>query len=208
MEGKCLIVSVYVDDLIFTGNNVKMFERFKNSMKQEFDMSDLGRMKYFLGVEVVQHSEGIFINQRKYANEVLERFRMRNCNLVKNPIIPGFKLVKDEGEVSVDATTYKQMVGSLMYLTATRPDLAFVVSLISKFMERPTELHQQAVKRVLRYIKGQLSWESLTKKVKKRNWQPTRTATMQEILKTGKAHQDMHSCSVQVLSHGLQRNNQ
>ena len=154
MEGKCLIVSVYVDDLIFTGNNVEMFERFKNSMKQEFDMSDLGRMKYFLGVEVVQHRGGIFINQRKYANEVLERFGMRNCNPVKNPIIPGFKLAKDEGGVSVDATTYKQMVGSLMYLTATRPDLAFVVSLVSRFMERPTELHQQAVKRVLRYIKG------------------------------------------------------
>ena len=79
---------------------------------------------------------------------------MRNCNPVKNPIIPGFKLAKDEGGVSVDATTYKQMVSSLMYLTATRPDLAFVVSLISRFMERPTELHQQAVKRVLRYIKG------------------------------------------------------
>jgi len=154
VEWKCLIVSLYVDDLIFTGNNIAMFERFKNSMKQEFDMSDLGRMKYFLGVEVMQNSERIFINQRKYANEVLERFSIRNCNPVKNPIIPGFKLVKDEGGVSVGATTYKQMVGSLMYMTATRPDLGFMVSLISKFMERPTELHQQVVKRVLRYIKG------------------------------------------------------
>jgi hypothetical protein len=152
--GKFLVVSVYVDDLIYSGNDETMFKRFKHSMKQEFDMSDLGRMKYFLGVEVVQGSEGIFINQRKYANEVLERFGMEHCNPVKNPVVPGFKLGKDEDGTSVDATTYKQMVGSLMYLNATRPDLAYVLSLISRFMERPTKLHQQAIKRVLRYLKG------------------------------------------------------
>jgi hypothetical protein len=152
--GKFLVVSVYVDDLIYSGNDETMFKRFKHSMKQEFDMSDLGRMKYFLGVEVVQGSEGIFINQRKYANEVLERFGMEQCNPVKNPVVPGFKLGKDEDGTSVDATTYKQMVGSLMYLNATRPDLAYVLSLISRFMERSTKLHQQAIKRVLRYLKG------------------------------------------------------
>lgn len=154
LEGKCIIVSVYVDDLIFTGNDAAMFDRFKNSMKLEFDMSDLGKMKYFLGVEVMQTSEGIFINQRKYANEVLERFGMINCNAVKNPMVPCFKAVKDEDGTCIDATIYKQMVGSLMYLTATRPDLAFVVSVISRFMEKPTELHQQMIKRVLRYVKG------------------------------------------------------
>ena len=105
--GKLLMVSVYVDDLIFTGNDEAMFEKFKNSMKQEFDMSDLGRMKYFLGVEVVQGSEGIFINQQKYANEVLERFGMEHCKPVKNSVVPGFKLVKDEGGTGVDATAYK-----------------------------------------------------------------------------------------------------
>ena len=152
--GKMLLVSIYVDDLIFTGNDETMFEIFKKSMKQEFDMSDLGKMKYFLGVEVLQNSKGIFINQKKYANEVLERFGMEHCNPVKNPVVPGCKLVKDEGGVVVDTTTYKQMVGSLMYMTATRPDLAYVVGLISRFMERPTDLHQQAVKRVLRYLKG------------------------------------------------------
>jgi hypothetical protein len=152
--GKLLVVSVYVDDLIFTGNDEAMFESFKSSMKQEFDMSDLGRMKYFLGVEVVQSSKGIFINQKKYANEVLKRFGMEYCNSVQNPIVPGCKLVKDEEGAVFDATTYKQMVGSLMYLTATRPDLAYVVSLISRFMERPTSLHYEAVKRVFRYLKG------------------------------------------------------
>ena len=84
------MVSVYVYDLIFIGNDEAMLEIFKKSMKQEFDMSDLGRMKYFLGVELVQSSEGIFINQKKYANEVLERFGMEHCNSLKNPIVPGF----------------------------------------------------------------------------------------------------------------------
>ena len=78
--GKILIVSLYVDDLIFTGNNEDMFERFKESMKKEFAMSDLGKMKYFLGVEVIQDHHGIFINQMKYAHEVLERFGMLNSN--------------------------------------------------------------------------------------------------------------------------------
>lgn len=146
--GSFLVVSLYVDDLIFTGNDESMFARFKDSMRKEFDMSDLGKMKYFLGVEVMQSSKGIFISQKKYAKEVLERFGMERCNPMQNPIVPGSRLVKDEGGTSVDATTYKQMVGSLMYLTATRPDLAYVVSLISRFMERPTELHQQAVKRI------------------------------------------------------------
>ncbi|KAB2636175.1 hypothetical protein D8674_026709 [Pyrus ussuriensis x Pyrus communis] len=131
-----------------------MFEQFKKSMMVEFDMTDLGKMRYFLGIEVIQGSGGIFISQRKYAQEILERFNMHQCNSVLNPIVPGFKLTKDEGGIKVDGTVYKQMVGSLMYLTATRPDLMFVVSLISRYMERPTEVHMQTAKRVLRYVKG------------------------------------------------------
>ncbi|PRQ17740.1 putative RNA-directed DNA polymerase [Rosa chinensis] len=127
------------------------------SMKDEFDMSDLGMMRYFLGVEVVQNEAGIYICQKKYASEILERFGMEKSNSVRNPIVPGFKLMKDEGGVKVDATMYKQIVGSLMYLTATRPDLMYVVSLISRFMSSPTELHMQAAKRVLRYLKGTIN---------------------------------------------------
>jgi hypothetical protein len=152
--GKILISCLYVDDLIFTGNDEGMFNKFKKSMMTEFDMTDLGKMRYFLGIEVLQKDDGIFICQRKYAHEILERFRMGQCNSVKNPIIPGFKLTRDEGGVQVDSTLYKQMVGSLMYLTATRPDLMFDVSLISRYMEHPTESHFMAAKRILRYIKG------------------------------------------------------
>jgi len=152
--GKILIVSLYVDDLIYTGNDGSMCKEFKRSMMAEFDMSDLGKMKYFLGVEVIQTSNGIFICQRKYAHEVLSRFGMENCNAVKNPIVLGTKLSKDDTGTKVDATLFKQVVGSLMYLTTTRPDLMYGVSLISRFMSSPTESHWFTAKRILRYLKG------------------------------------------------------
>ncbi|PNX63344.1 copia-type polyprotein, partial [Trifolium pratense] len=94
-------------------------------------MTDLGKMKYFLGVEVIQSKKGIFINQHKYAVEILKRFGMENCNEVCSHIVPGYKLIKDENGSAADAREYKQMVGSLMYLLATRPDLAYSVCLVA-----------------------------------------------------------------------------
>jgi len=152
--GNILIISLYVDDLIFTGNDENMFEEFKKSMKKEFNMSDLGKMHYFLGVEVIQNEKGIYICQKKYVRDLLERFGMEKSNLSRNPIAPGCKLIKDENGVKVDVTKYKQIVGCLMYLAATRPDLMYVLSLISRFMNCPTELHMNAIKRVLRYLNG------------------------------------------------------
>ena len=131
-----------------------MCDGFKNSMKLEFDMFDLGRMRYFLGIEVLQRSCGIFICQRKYAHEILSRFGMEESNQVKNPIVSGTKLLKDDTGTKIDETLFKQVVGSLMYLTATRPDLMYAVSLISRFMSCPTESHWRTTNRILRYLKG------------------------------------------------------
>lgn len=156
--GKILIVSIYVDDLLFTSNDEELLNEFKRSMKDEFDMTDLGKMRYFLGIEMMQKADGIFICQRKYVAELIERFGMQNYNSVCNPIVPGQKVGRDEAGVKVDSTLYKQMVGSLMYLTATRPDLMFVVSLISRFMANPTELHFATAKRIMRYLKGTLEF--------------------------------------------------
>ena len=153
-----LLVCLYVDDLIFTGNDETLFSSFKHSMMKEFDMTDLGRMRYFLGLEVLQRADGIFICQRKYAQEVLERFNMVGCNAVYNPIVLGFKLVTDSAGMTINSTQYMQMVCSLMYLTSTRLDIMFVVNLLSRYLAHPAELHLQAVKRVLRYIKGTLSY--------------------------------------------------
>ncbi|CAJ2672171.1 unnamed protein product [Trifolium pratense] len=152
--GKILIVCLYVDDLIFTGTDEAMFSDFKNVMMADFDMTDLGKMKYFLGIEVVQTTSGLFIGQKKYAKEVLKRFHMENCNPVGTPTEPGLKLSSDLDGERIDSTYFKQIVGSLMYLTTTRPDIMYAVCLISRYMESPTELHLKVAKRVFRYLKG------------------------------------------------------
>ena len=155
---------MYVDDLIFTGNDESMFAEFKKSMMIEFDMTDLGKMRYFLGVEVMQRIDGTFISQKKYVMEVLERFGMDKSNPVHNPIVPREKLQKDEDGIRIDSTYYKQIVGSLMYLTNTRPDVMFVVGLISRYMEHPTKIHLQAVRKILRYLKGTVDYGVFYKK--------------------------------------------
>ena len=137
---------------------MKMIEDFKQSMKKEFDMTNLGKMRYFLGIEVLQTSVGIHISQAQYALEVLRRFDMENCNSVCNPIVPGSKLDLDDGGELVDETFYKQIIGSLMYITITRPDLQFSASLLSRYMSKPTTLHLQAAKRVLRYLRGPVDY--------------------------------------------------
>ena len=127
-------------------------------------MTDLGKMRFFLGIEVIQRIDGKFICQKKYAIDVLNRFGMAESNLVSSPIVLGVKLNKDDQGVQVDESYYRQIVGSLMYLTTTRPNMMFSVSLISRFMSRPTELHLQAAKRILRYLQGTTNFGILYKR--------------------------------------------
>jgi len=155
--GNLMLVALYVDDLIFMGNNDEMIEKFKSTMIQEFEMTDLGLMKFFLGLEVRQGKTGIFISQEKYAKEILEKFKMASCNPVSIPMEPGAKLSKFDGGERVNASKYRSLVGSLRYLTCTRPDLLLSVGVISRFMEEPVYSHWKAVKRVLRYIQGTVS---------------------------------------------------
>ena len=107
-------------------------------------------MHYFLGIKVVQSANGVFISQKKYVRDILDRFQMKDCNPVSTPTEFGLKLNKDHEGKKVDNTNYKQIVGSLMYLTATRLDIMYSVSLISRYMENPTEMHLLAAKRILR----------------------------------------------------------
>ncbi|XP_071729414.1 secreted RxLR effector protein 161-like [Rutidosis leptorrhynchoides] len=115
-------------------------------------------MRFFLGIEVLERSDVIFICQRKYAREILERFDMINNNGVCNPSTVGYKLNKDEGGIKVDVTQFKQIIGSLMYLSATRPDIMFAVSLISRFMTCPTQMHFSVAKRILKYVKETMDY--------------------------------------------------
>ncbi|XP_022984442.1 uncharacterized protein LOC111482742 [Cucurbita maxima] len=130
-----------------------MFEFFKKSMMKEFEMTDLGLMRYFLGVEVTQTPAGNFICQKKYAQELLERFKLDERTF-GTPSELGLKLHKDIDGREVDNRYFKQIVGSLMYLTSTRPDIMYAVSMISRYMEHPTEKHLNAARRILRYVRG------------------------------------------------------
>nr|CAH66391.1 OSIGBa0134J07.9 [Oryza sativa] len=161
-----LIVSLYVDDLIYTGNSDKMMQDFKKDMMHTYEMSDLGLLHYFLGMEVHQSDEGIFISQRKYAENILKKFKMDNCKSVTTPLLPNEKQKARDGADKADPTIYRSLVGSLLYLTATRPDIMFAASLLSRYMSSPSQLNFTAAKRVLRYIKGTADYGIWYKPVK------------------------------------------
>ncbi len=149
-----LILCLYVDDLIYTGTKPRMIEEFKKSMMSEYEMTDLGAMKYFLGMQVKQSPGKIFLSQEKYAEDMLKKFNMSDCKPMATPMATNEKLSKNEGIEKVDASFYRSLVGSLIYLTNTRPDIVHAVSIISMFMSEPSKAHLAAAKRILRYIKG------------------------------------------------------
>ncbi|XP_028236729.1 uncharacterized protein LOC114416049 [Glycine soja] len=148
-----LLLSLYADDLIYTGNNTKMMMEFKEDMKT-FEMTDLGLMSYFLGIEVSQRNEGIFISQKKYTEGLLKKFKMYGCKPVATPLITNEKLQKNDGAPEDDASKYRSLIGSLLYLTTTRPDIMYATSLLSRFMQSPSQIHFGAGKRILRYLQG------------------------------------------------------
>lgn len=154
-----IIVSVYVDDLLITGNNQELIDEFKSEMLKEFEMTDLGLMTYFLGLEVRQQENEIFISQRKYAKEILKKFHMESCKATETPMQAKVKFCKNDGSAKVDENLYRSLIGCLMYLTASRPDIVQAVSLLSKFMHCASEEHMQAAKRILRYVKGTVDYE-------------------------------------------------
>lgn len=157
-EGRVLIVGVYVDDLLVTGSYQDDVNRFKLEMKAKFEMSDLGLLTYYLGIEVDQSEKGITLKQETYAKNLLNKSRMKDLNASRCPLEPKIRLLKDEEGEPVNPTEYRSIVGALRYLTHTRPDLAFSVGVVSRFMDKPTEKHLQAVKGILRYIKGTLDY--------------------------------------------------
>ncbi|KAG6481043.1 hypothetical protein ZIOFF_057635 [Zingiber officinale] len=152
-----LIVCLYVDDLIFTRSNPSMFGEFKEAMTKEFKMIDIGLMTYYLGIEVNQREDRIFISQAGYAREILKKFKMDNNKPINTPVECGVKISKyDEGE-KVDPTFIKSWVRSLRYLTCTRPDILYAVGLVSRYMKNPTTTCLKIAKRILRYIKVEIS---------------------------------------------------
>ncbi|GJR70135.1 retrovirus-related pol polyprotein from transposon TNT 1-94 [Tanacetum coccineum] len=123
-------------------------------MHDEFEMSMMGELNFFLGLQIKQMEDGIFFNQSKYIKEMLKKFGLEESKPMKTPMSSDTKLTKDEECESVDSTKYRGMIGSLLYLTASRPDIMFSVCLCARFQEAPKTSHLEAVKRIFRYIKG------------------------------------------------------
>ena len=153
-----LIVGVYVDDLIITGGDADAVKKFKAQMLRTFRMSDLGLLSYYLGLEVTQGAHGITLRQSAYAAKILDKGGLTGCNASATPMEMKLKLLKEGTTPAVDATEYRSLIGSLRYLCNSRPDLAYAVGYLSRFMEAPRQEHLAAVKRVLRYVAGTVHW--------------------------------------------------
>jgi hypothetical protein len=149
-----LIVGIYVDNLITTGHENDDIMAFKAEMKKVFRMSDLGLLTYYLGIEVHQDKTGTTLSQAAYAEKLLERSGLVDCNPAQAPMEPRLKLSKNITTLVTDATEYRRIIRGLRYLLHTRPDLAFVVGYLSQFMEQPHVEHVVAVMRILRYVAG------------------------------------------------------
>ena len=132
-KGNAVILLLYVDDLFVTGMDGLIFYT-KRKLAVEFEMKDLGMMHYFLGMEVWKNADGISPGQGKYAVEILKRFGMMDCKAMTTPMASNLKLLSDASSESVDATMYRQMIRSLMYLMNTRPNIFFVVNTLSQFL--------------------------------------------------------------------------
>ncbi|KAJ9548783.1 hypothetical protein OSB04_021326 [Centaurea solstitialis] len=150
-----LLVQIYVDDIIFGSTKDDICKEFEELMHKKFKMSSMGELTFFLGLQVKQKLEGIFINQSKYVASMLQKFGMNDAKPASTPMETHKHLTADvEGE-EVDVHHYRSMIGSLMYLTASRPDIMFAVCVCARFQVRPKESHLHAVKRIFKYLKGQ-----------------------------------------------------
>ncbi|GJS21871.1 retrovirus-related pol polyprotein from transposon TNT 1-94 [Tanacetum coccineum] len=139
-----LLVQIYVDDIIFASTNTAMCNEFANQMTTKFKMSMMGQMSFFLGLQISQSPRGIFINQSKYASEIVKKYGLLTTDSVDTPLVEKSKLDEDLQGKPVDATLYRGMIGSLMYLTSSRPDLIYAVCLCAWYQAKPTEKHLNA----------------------------------------------------------------
>uniref|UniRef100_A0A2N9EIQ9 Integrase catalytic domain-containing protein n=1 Tax=Fagus sylvatica TaxID=28930 RepID=A0A2N9EIQ9_FAGSY len=153
-QSKVTALIVYVDDMIITGDDAEEISRLQEQLSTEFEMKNLGGLKYFLGIEVARSERGIFLSQRKYVLDLLTEVGLLECKPVDTPIVQNHRLGEYSDQVPADKVRYQRLVGKLIYLSHTRPDIAYAVSVVSQFMHNPSEDHMGAVIRILRYLKS------------------------------------------------------
>ncbi|KAJ0837837.1 putative RNA-directed DNA polymerase [Helianthus annuus] len=148
---------VYVDDIVITGNNSEEINKVKQLLNTSFSIKDLGLLKYFLGIEVFRNKQGVCLSQRKFCMDLLAEFGLSGCKPVSTPIEQHYTVMnfckKDESVLS-NITNFQKLIGKLIYLSHTRPDISYVVQFLSQFMHKPTNSHLQIALRLLRYLKG------------------------------------------------------
>ncbi|KAK6140670.1 hypothetical protein DH2020_025577 [Rehmannia glutinosa] len=154
----CLLVQIYVDDIIFGATNESLCKKFSKLMQGEFEMSMMGEFNFFLGLQIKQCQEGIYILQSKYTKELLKKFGIEEGRTVSTPMATNVKIDKDEKGKSVDESKYRGMIGSLLYLTASKSDILHVVCLCARFQSNPKESHMSVVKRIFRYLKDTIQY--------------------------------------------------
>uniref|UniRef100_A0A2N9HVI9 Integrase catalytic domain-containing protein n=1 Tax=Fagus sylvatica TaxID=28930 RepID=A0A2N9HVI9_FAGSY len=147
---------LYVDDIVLTGNTPSCLDHLIHQLSTVFDLKDLGPLHYFLGLQVTRSSSGLFLNQAKYATDLLQKHNMLDSKPAKSPSCPNTRLSLHEGDLLTDPHGYRSLVGGLHYLTFTRPDISFSVHQVCQYMSAPTTVHLAAAKRILRYIRGTL----------------------------------------------------
>ncbi|GJT13036.1 putative ribonuclease H-like domain-containing protein [Tanacetum coccineum] len=154
-KGDILLVQVYVDDIIFGSTKKSLCTEFEKMMHKKFQISSMGELIFFLGLQEKQKEDGIFISQDKYVTEILKKFGFTDVKTASTPIETQKPLIKDEDGEEVDVHLYRSMIGSLMYLTSSRPDIIFAVCAFARYQVNPKVSHLHAVKRIFRYLKGQ-----------------------------------------------------
>ena len=152
--GQCIYLIVYVDDIVITGTDLDGIQKLKQHLFSYFQTKDLGKLKYFLGIEVAQSNSGVVISQRKYTLDILVDTGMLDRKPVDTPIDLIVKLVLGQGGPLRDPGRYQQLVGKLNYLTITWPGIYFPVSVVSQFLQSPCDSHWDVAIRILHYIKG------------------------------------------------------
>ncbi|GJY36393.1 retrovirus-related pol polyprotein from transposon TNT 1-94 [Tanacetum coccineum] len=155
-----LYILVYVDDIIVTGNNKGTIDNIICHLGSTFALKDLGSLNYFLGIEIVPHVSGILLSQKKYILELLQSAGLSNYNPVSSLMVTSSSLSLDDSTAFSNPVKYRQVVGSLQYVTLSRPDIAFAVNKVCQYMHAPTENHWSAVKRILRYLHGTVEHDS------------------------------------------------
>ncbi|GKC19977.1 putative ribonuclease H-like domain-containing protein [Tanacetum coccineum] len=154
-KGDILLVQVYVDDIIFGLTKKELCNAFEKLMHEKFQMSSMGELTFFLGLQVEQKKDGIFISHDKYVGEILNKFGFTEVKTASTPIETQKPLLNDENGEEIDVHMYRSMIGSLMYLTSLRPNIMFAVCACAKYQVNPKVSHLHAVKRIFRYLKGQ-----------------------------------------------------